>query len=66
MQTDVQDTVSAREHMKPGPPHRGDGAAGQTTSFAYDADGNLTEIADPLGRVTSQIDGRSGVDDLEL
>jgi RHS repeat-associated protein len=30
---------------------RGDG--GQITSFGYDADGNLTEIEDPLGRVTT-------------
>ncbi len=31
------------------------GTAGQTTSFVYDADGNVTEVEDPMGRVSNQV-----------
>lgn len=30
------------------------GASGQTTTYRYDANGNLTGVTDPLGRITSQ------------
>jgi RHS repeat-associated protein len=33
--------------------HQSIGAAGQTTTFGYDANGNRTSITDPLGRVTT-------------